>query len=141
METVVLKQIGYIETPYTDYKDTPLCGQGICETSIIHIYPEYANCLDRLHKEQYIFVFSWLDKAERNTHVVHPRRNPENDLQGVFATRSPSRPNPIAYTILKLEKIEGTKIYVHGSDLFNNTPVLDIKPYYPPVDNPVYKEQ
>ena len=54
---------------------------------------------------------------------------------GVFATRSPNRPNPIGLSVVKLEKIDGTDLYVSGIDMVDNTPIYDIKPYLPHIDS------
>ncbi len=79
-----------------------------------------------------IFVFH--KNANKRVHAkVHPPRL-DGDKIGVFATRSPHRPNPIGLSVVKLEKIQGNSLYLSGIDLIDGTPILDIKPYVPQAD-------
>jgi len=92
----------------------------------------YGEALMGLEGFSHIVVLCWLhhnDTPEhRETLKVHPRNNPENPLTGVFATRSPLRPNPIALSTCKILCIEGPRIFIDKIDVFDGTPVLDIKP-------------
>lgn len=87
----------------------------------------------------HIHVFWWFDKNDspekRATLQVHPRGNPENPLTGVFATRSPVRPNLIALTLCKVISIKENTVEVDKIDAFPGTPVLDIKPFIPRSDS------
>jgi tRNA (adenine37-N6)-methyltransferase len=80
-----------------------------------------------------IWVIAWLHLNENWQPTVIPPRGPKV-RRGLFATRSPHRPNPIAISALKLVRIEGLTLHVHGIDLLDGTPVLDIKPYVPYAD-------
>lgn len=71
---------------------------------------------------------------ERHLLKVHPCRNPANPLLGVFATRSPLRPNLLGLSVVRLRRREGNKIFIDPSDLRDGTPILDIKPYFPGSD-------
>jgi len=75
-----------------------------------------------------LLVLTWLDRAARDTLRVHPRGNPENAIQGVFATRSPDRPNPIGLHRVKVLAVEGARIRVNNLEALDGTPVLDVKP-------------
>lgn len=83
----------------------------------------------------HIYVFWWFDQNDtpdkRATLQVHPRGNPQNPLTGVFATRSPMRPNLIALTLCKVVSIRENIVEVEKIDAFSGTPVLDIKPFIP----------
>jgi tRNA-Thr(GGU) m(6)t(6)A37 methyltransferase TsaA len=98
----------------------------------IDVTDSYAEALMGLEGFSHIVVLSWLDKNDtpqrRRTLKVHPRNNPENPLAGVFATRSPLRPNPIALSTCKILRIEPHRIFIDKIDAFDGTPVLDIKP-------------
>jgi tRNA-Thr(GGU) m(6)t(6)A37 methyltransferase TsaA len=107
--------------------------------SRIEINPEFQDALDGLAGFSHIFVFSYLHKLrpdQTGVQKVKPRRLLEKGfkpdelpLVGVFAIDSPTRPNPIGLSLVKLLRIEGRDLYVSGLDLFDGTPILDIKPY------------
>lgn len=105
----------------------------IMETpAIIRVFPEHGERLQGIDGFSHLQVVFWphmIDPQKRKTlEKVHPRGMKEIDLQGIFATRSPVRPNPLLITIVRLEKREGLSLYVKGLDCINDTPVLDIKP-------------
>lgn len=103
--------------------------------TILNIMPEYHAALLGLEGFSHLIVFYWFDKNDnpqkRAVLQVHPRRNPANPLTGVFATRSPARPNLIGINACKILSIEGDKIIVDSTDAFPGTPIVDIKPYIP----------
>ncbi len=103
--------------------------------TFIEIYPEYKDALLNLEYYSHIIVLFWFDKNDtqenRKILQVHPKRHKGAPLSGVFATCSPVRPNLIGLTICKIEQIEGNIIKINEIDAFDNTPVLDIKPYIP----------
>ncbi|MGE5189114.1 MAG: tRNA (N6-threonylcarbamoyladenosine(37)-N6)-methyltransferase TrmO, partial [Gemmatimonadota bacterium] len=81
-----------------------------------------------------IVVLCWMDRADRGRLKVHPRGREERPERGVFATRSPHRPNPISLNTVELLEIRGTVLRVRGMDAIDGTPVLDIKPHAPDLD-------
>jgi tRNA (adenine37-N6)-methyltransferase len=102
--------------------------------SQIVVAPRYRRALDGLDAFSHVVVVFWLHEIknkERSTLEVHPRRDPSIPLKGVFATRSPVRPNPIGITSVRLLGIKDNVLTVKGLDAINGTPVLDIKPYIP----------
>lgn len=80
-----------------------------------------------------IWVLAWLHRGEGWSASVRPPRG-ARVKRGLFATRSPDRPNPIALSALRLVRIEGHRLHVRGIDLLDGTPILDIKPYVPEID-------
>ncbi len=86
----------------------------------------------------HLYMFWWFDKndtpARRAVRQVHPMGNRNNPLTGVFATRSPARPNLIGLTLCKLVAVDGNVIEIEKTDAFDGTPVLDIKPFIPGYD-------
>ena len=87
----------------------------------------------------HVWVFWWFDRndtpARRATLQVHPRGNRNNPITGVFATRSPARPNLIALTLCKIVSVKDNVLEVEKIDAFADTPVLDLKPYIPGYDS------
>ena len=110
----------------------------ISGTTSIKIYKEYEDALLGLDQFSHVIVLYWFDRndtpAKRKTLRVHPRRNKNNPLTGVFATRSPLRPNLIGLSVCKIRSIENNVIYIDSIDAFHDSPVLDLKPYAPALD-------
>lgn len=107
---------------------------------VLEIRPELVDAIDGLEAGRSIWVFWWFDRNDtpekRSILKVHPRGNPANPLRGVFATRSPVRPNLIGLTLCRIVGIEGSRIEVDAIDAFPGTPILDIKPYIRRMDEP-----
>jgi tRNA-Thr(GGU) m(6)t(6)A37 methyltransferase TsaA len=104
----------------------------------IKIYKEYEDALLGLDQFSHVIVLYWFDRndtpAKRKTLRVYPRRNKNNPLTGVFATRSPLRPNLIGLSVCKIQSIENNVIHIDSIDAFHDSPVLDLKPYAPALD-------
>ena len=87
----------------------------------------------------HMYMLWWFDRNDtpekRSTLQVHPMGNPENPLTGVFATRSPARPNLIALTLCKIVAVKENGVEIEKTDAFDGTPVLDIKPFIPGYDS------
>lgn len=100
------------------------------------IFDEYVDGLLGLEGWSHVNVFYWFDQNDspqkRAILRVHPRGNEENPLTGVFACRSPVRPNLIALSVSKILSVEGNLVHVDGLDAFDGTPILDLKPFIPP---------
>jgi tRNA-Thr(GGU) m(6)t(6)A37 methyltransferase TsaA len=111
--------------------------KGGTETTI-EIRAQYQDGLLGLDGFSHMWVLWWFDRNDnpqkRAVLKVHPRGDPMNPLTGVFATRSPARPNLIAMTLCKIKSIHRCTIRVEDIDAFDNTPVLDLKPYIPRSD-------
>jgi tRNA-Thr(GGU) m(6)t(6)A37 methyltransferase TsaA len=104
--------------------------------SEIIIDPALSEALDDLEKFSHIIVLYWIHRSRKPAPMkVHPRGDPERAMMGVFATRSPSRPNPIGKATVKLQERQGNVLKVQGLDAIDGTPVLDIKPYIPGYDS------
>jgi len=99
---------------------------------------QYREGLLGLDGWSHVWVFWWFDRNDspdrRAVLQVHPRGNRANPLTGVFATRSPVRPNLIALTLCKITSVEGNVVELQKIDAFDGTPVLDMKPYIPGYD-------
>jgi tRNA-Thr(GGU) m(6)t(6)A37 methyltransferase TsaA len=93
---------------------------------------ELTEALEGIEEFSHLFVLFWLDEMsdeDRRIMKVHPRGRSDMPLLGIFATRTPHRPNPIGLTRVKILNIEGNVITVQGLDAFDGTPILDIKPF------------
>jgi tRNA (adenine37-N6)-methyltransferase len=122
------KAIGMIRSPYTNTSAIPK-GPGAKHEAegVLAIAPEYAAGLQDVEGFSHLFVLWEFDKSEGFDLVGRP---PVDDrLHGVFATRSPRRPNPIGLTVVELLGRDGGNLRVRGVDMLDGTPILDIKPY------------
>jgi tRNA-Thr(GGU) m(6)t(6)A37 methyltransferase TsaA len=104
----------------------------------LEINPELAPALQGLEGFSHLWVLFWFHEndtpKQRQTLQVHPRRNPANPLTGVFACRSPERPNLIGFTPCRLLSVQGNIVEVAGLDARDGSPLLDLKPYIPTSD-------
>jgi len=120
--------IGRIRSPYTDTKQIPK-GLGAKHNAegVFEILPEFEAGLKDIEGFSHLYVLWVFDRSEEFELVSRP---PIDDQpRGVFATRSPRRPNPIGLTVVELLRREGAHLHVRGVDMLNGTPILDIKPY------------
>ncbi len=122
-----LQIIGVLHGDITSREDAPKNFDESERTGTLEIYPEYQDGLDGIVAGQTIVVLFWLHKASRDTLKVYPRGDKSRGLRGVFATRSPTRPNPLAISELKVLEIAGNRLKVSGLDIFDGTPIIDIK--------------
>jgi tRNA (adenine37-N6)-methyltransferase len=126
--TFEMKPIGFVRTPYTETRQVPKgCGTTHTAEGDLEILPEYQEGLKDIEGFSHLFVIWVFHQSERCELVGTP---PTDDTpHGVFATRSPYRPNPIALTVVELIRREGSRLHVRGVDMLEGTPILDIKPY------------
>jgi len=120
--------IGYATTPYTATKQIPK-GPGAKHDAegVLEILPEFELGLTDIEGFSHLFVVWAFDRSEGFELLGTP---PIDDRpHGVFATRSPRRPNPIALTVVELLRRDGAKLLVRGVDMLSGTPILDLKPY------------
>ena len=124
--------IGRIRTPWTRRDDCPKNARGSDAECMIELDPRYAAALDGVAACTHLVVLYFLDQARRDRRVQAPRHG---DRRGTVALRSPVRPNPIAMSVVRLVRIDGTKLTVVGLDCLDGTPLIDIKPYFASVDS------
>lgn len=105
----------------------------------IEIFPEYCAGLKGIEEFSHIYVLYWAhlrtSEKDRQTLLVFPRRHSVNYEVGVFACRSPTRPNPIGLCVVELVKVNRCTVTVRGLDAFQGSPIVDIKPYSPRADS------
>jgi len=132
-EELRLRPIGMIHSPYKEPQGTPI--QPVFGEKVrgeVEIYDEYTDALDDLGGFERIWLIFWLHRAGASRLKVVPYR--DTVKRGVFATRAPSRPNPIGLSLVKLIGRVGNRLQVEGLDILDGTPLLDIKPYIPKID-------
>ena len=131
--TMKYKAIGKFSSNYNLKTGAPRQGILVPESKgVITLDKKYTKALKKLEEFEYIFVLFHFHEAKGYENIVRP---PESDHEyGLFATRSPRRPNPIGMSLIKLDSIIENKLYVSGIDMFDGTPILDIKPFLPTVD-------
>ena len=123
-----MQPIGYVRSPYRDTHEVPKGLGAKHETEgILEIRAEFEPGLADIEGFSHLYVIWTFDRAEGYSLVAMP---PSDDRpHGVFATRSPRRPNPIGLTVVELLSREGAALRVRGIDMLDGTPILDIKPY------------
>ena len=105
------------------------------ETARIEIFEPYREALKSLDEFEYILVFYHFNLTGDWEPIVNPPGSSHEHEFGLFSTRSPRRPNPLGFTLVKLDSIKDGILYIKGSDAFNGSPVIDIKPFLPSVDS------
>jgi tRNA-Thr(GGU) m(6)t(6)A37 methyltransferase TsaA len=124
--------IGRIRTPWKQRRDCPKNARGSDAVCTIELDPRWAQGLKGVETCSHIVVLYWMDQARRDLVLQVPRHYDEQ--RGTFSLRSPARPNPIAMSIARLLKVDGTRLDVIGLDCLDGTALLDIKPYFASTD-------
>ncbi|CAG8999522.1 MAG: hypothetical protein CENE_01501 [Candidatus Celerinatantimonas neptuna] len=132
---IVFSKIGQAVTEFESVEGMPLQGSGISEScGQIVLSDEYADGLKDIEGFSHLYVLFHLHRCHGKSRLkVMPFLDTKE--RGVFATRSPKRPNPLGLSIVELIRRDGRTLYVRGLDLLNGTPVIDIKPYIQSFDN------
>lgn len=127
-DPVAMRPIGFVRSPYTETGQIPK-GPGAKHDAegVLEIDPAFEPGLTDIEGFSHLYVIWVFDRATG----VELLGTPPTDTRphGVFATRSPRRPNPIGLTVVQLQRREGTRLFVRGLDMLDQTPILDIKPY------------
>ena len=125
---ITMEPVGIVQSPYKNAADVPRgLGAKHDAEGILEIRPELESGLTDIEGFSHLFVFWVFDRSEGFELMVTPPS--DHRPHGVFATRSPRRPNPIALTVVELQRREGRRLFVRGVDMLDGTPILDIKPY------------
>ena len=133
MTDYTLHPIGWVESTLSDRDAAPRQGdEGAPDASLL-LDEALRPAMRDLEVGTDVIVLTWLDRADRDTLVVHPRGDEQRPLRGVFSTRSPDRPNPIGLHRVRILAIEDTTIRVQNLEALDRTPVLDIKPVLAPI--------
>lgn len=122
------RAIGYVISPYKEPRDVPKgLGAKHDADGVLEILPEFEAGLADIEGFSHLFVIWVFDRSDGFELTASPPS--DNRTHGVFATRSPRRPNPIGLSVVELLRREGARLHVRGVDMLDRTPILDIKPY------------
>ncbi len=131
----LLRPVGIVHSSLRSCESCPKQGWEGAPDARLEIYTAFEDALDGIAVGSDILILTWLHKGRRDLLKVHPRGNPDEPLRGVFATRSPDRPNPIG--LHRAEVLEIQKpgwIRVRPFEALDGTPIIDIKPVIPESD-------
>ena len=134
MNSITFNPIGIIHTPYKETSDMPIqpvAAEGV--RGYIELFPEYAEGLSDLDGFSHIMLLYHFHKNEKYKLKVKPFMDKEE--RGLFATRAPRRPNGIGLSTVRLISIEGRILHIEQVDMLDETPLLDIKPFFQRFDN------
>jgi len=123
-----LHPIGHIQSTLRASNEAPRQGSEGAPDAWLEVNPTFAQALSGIAKGDKVIVITWLHRANRDVLEVHPRGDPKNPLAGVFATRSPHRPNPLGLHRVTVHEISGTRLRIGPIEAIDGTPVIDIKP-------------
>jgi tRNA-Thr(GGU) m(6)t(6)A37 methyltransferase TsaA len=125
--TFTITPIGILHSELVNRDEAPRQGYEGAPDAWIELSPSVADGLLGMKPGDEIIVITWLDRSQRDTLQVHPERRPDNPLTGVFATRSPDRPNPIGLHRVNVLEISGLRLKVGPIEAVDGTPVIDMK--------------
>lgn len=123
-----LRPVGIIRSELKDRHGAPRQGSEGAPDAWLEIFPWAARGLHRMAAGDEILVITWFHEADRDVLEVHPRSDPRSPLTGVFATRSPDRPNPLGLHPVVVRSIEGSRLRIGPIEAIDGTPVVDVKP-------------
>lgn len=126
-EPLRLKVVGVVRSPIASPREMPRGGVA----AVIEVFPEYQEGLITIEESSHIMVIGWFHEATRDRVFLERTGHPDQPgpPRGVFASRSPSRPNPLGVSSVPLRRREGTKLFVDHLDMVDGTPIVDIKTY------------
>ena len=127
-----LNPIGIIHSPYSDREQAPRQGSGQKEICRVEVFRQFEQGLKDIERFSHITLIYWLHKSVGYHLLVTTPR--DSRLCGLFGTRSPNRPNPLGLCVVELVAKEGRILKVRGLDAIDGTPLLDIKPHIPSID-------
>jgi tRNA-Thr(GGU) m(6)t(6)A37 methyltransferase TsaA len=128
MTSYSLHPIGHLRSALRALGDAPRQGSEGAPDAWLEVDPAFARGLSGVVAGDDVVVITWLHRADREVLEVHPRGDPANPLAGVFATRSPHRPNPLGLHRVTVREISGLRLLIGPIEAIDGTPVVDLKP-------------
>jgi tRNA-Thr(GGU) m(6)t(6)A37 methyltransferase TsaA len=125
---LLLRPVGVIRSEITSRADAPKQGSEGAPDVWLEVHPWAAEGLHRIDVGDALVIITWFHQARRDVFQVHPRSDTRTPLTGVFATRSPDRPNPLGLHPVVVRAIDGTRLRIGPIEAIDGTPVVDIKP-------------
>ena len=127
MSSYTLRPVGFIRSAVKGRADAPRQGPEGAPDARLEIEPQFADALLGMEVGHELIVITWLHEADRSVLENHPRSDESRPLTGVFYTRSPARPNPLGLHPVTVHEIKGTRVKIGPIEVFDGTPVVDIK--------------
>jgi tRNA-Thr(GGU) m(6)t(6)A37 methyltransferase TsaA len=127
-EEYSLRPIGHIRSTLRALDEAPRQGSEGAPDAWLEVDPAFARALLGIAAGDEVIVITWLHRANREVLETHPRNDLRNPLAGVFATRSPDRPNPLGLHRVTVREISGTRLRIGPIEAIDGTPVVDLKP-------------
>ena len=128
MNDATLLFVGHVRSELHDLRAAPRQGSEGAPDAWLELDEAYAAALEGIAVGDALVVVSWLDRADRSVLRTHPRNDRSLPLTGVFATRSPDRPNPLGLHRVTVRAIDGTRLRVGPLEAVDGTPIVDLKP-------------
>jgi tRNA-Thr(GGU) m(6)t(6)A37 methyltransferase TsaA len=123
-----LRPIGVIRSDLASLADAPMQGSEGAPDAWLEVDPSLAAALEGIEVGDELIVITWFHRADRTVLQTRPRSDPRNPMTGVFATRSPDRPNPLGLHPVTVRAIDGARLRVGPIEAIDGTPVVDLKP-------------
>jgi tRNA-Thr(GGU) m(6)t(6)A37 methyltransferase TsaA len=123
-----LRPIGFVRSALSDRQAAPMQGYEGAPDAWVEVEAGVADGLRDVAAGQDVILITWLHEADRDVLLVHPRSDTSRPLSGVFATRSPDRPNPLGLHRVRVLEVDGRRLKVGPLEAIDGTPVVDIKP-------------
>jgi tRNA-Thr(GGU) m(6)t(6)A37 methyltransferase TsaA len=130
----IIDPVGVVRSSLSNRETAPLQGDEGGVEAWVEFSPQLAPALAGINVGDKIILLTWFHQADRDVLQVHPRSNPANPLTGVFATRSPDRPNPIGLHQVTVLEITAQRLRVAPLEAIDGTPVIDVKPVIGSID-------
>ena len=127
-ERFEVRAIGVVESPLRELEEAPNQGDEGAPDAWLRFEPTVRAGLDGLRPGDEVVLLTWLDRASRDVLRVHPRGDASRAERGVFATRSPDRPNPIGLHRVEILTFDGLRVRVSCLEAVDGTPIVDVKP-------------
>ena len=123
----LVRSIGRVQSPLLDPATAPRQADEGAPPAWLDFDDSVSDALRDVAPGDQVLLLTWLDRADREVLVVHPRSDPRNPLTGVFSTRSPDRPNPIGLHRVTVTAREGNRLRVQALEAIDGTPIVDVK--------------
>jgi len=127
-----MRPVGVIHSPFTDRSQTPTQSWRSQAVGQVEVYPEFVKGLKDVEEFSHLYLLFAFHRSTGYSLRVIPYR--DTQLRGLFATRSPNRPNPIGLSLVRLLSRDNNVLHIEGVDVLDGTPLLDIKPFIPDFD-------
>ena len=131
---MTIEPVGWVSSPLRERAEAPKQGDEGAPEAWLVFESDVDQALRGLQTGTEVLVLTWLDRARRDVLTVHPRGDVSRPATGVFATRSPDRPNPIGLHRVEIAAIDGRRLRVRNMEALDGTPIVDVKPVLGPVD-------